>query len=163
MALQKRGGLRSTSHLGNNAADNGQRASSVSLKHALNSREPTNWLKPREPDRNPSQTTLSSDRSVDQGWYQVRWSTNDGPCLIEMSKSPFHLFLVALSVLPSPLFAHPPPVVAVAVVVPLGREKEPRENSGEIETGERRGQLVRVKLELSCEGERGESKEKQLV
>ncbi|KAI4482529.1 hypothetical protein M0804_008382 [Polistes exclamans] len=45
---QKRGGLRSTSHLGNNASDNGQRASGVSLKHALNSREPTNWLKRRE-------------------------------------------------------------------------------------------------------------------
>ncbi|KAL2715420.1 hypothetical protein V1478_015118 [Vespula squamosa] len=43
-----RGGLRSTSHLGNNASDNGQRASGVSLKHALNSREPTNWLKRRE-------------------------------------------------------------------------------------------------------------------
>lgn len=50
--VQKRGGLRSTSHLCNNGADNGQRASSVSLKHALNSREPTNWLKPREPGRN---------------------------------------------------------------------------------------------------------------
>jgi len=42
---------RPTSHLCNNGADNGQRASSVSLKHALNSREPTNWLKPREPGR----------------------------------------------------------------------------------------------------------------
>lgn len=47
-SYKSRRGLRSTSHLCNNGADNGQRASSVSLKHALNSREPTNWLKPRE-------------------------------------------------------------------------------------------------------------------
>ncbi|KAL2736322.1 hypothetical protein V1477_012831 [Vespula maculifrons] len=36
------------SEASNNASDNGQRASGVSLKHALNSREPTNWLKRRE-------------------------------------------------------------------------------------------------------------------
>jgi len=54
--VQKRGGgvLRSTSHLRDNGTDNGQRASSVSLKHALNSVEPTNWLKLREFPRSAS-------------------------------------------------------------------------------------------------------------
>lgn len=75
--VQKRRGLRSTSHLCNNGADNGQRASSVSLKHALNSREPTNWLKPREPGRNQLSPS-SSIRTVNlfpPSWLSVE---NDG-------------------------------------------------------------------------------------
>ena len=84
VGLQKRGGLRSTSHLGNNAADNGQRASSVSLKHALNWREPTNWLKPREPgprtETHPKLVYSLELAASGQGVVGIRfgWSTNGG-------------------------------------------------------------------------------------
>lgn len=79
--VQKHEGLRSTSHLCNNGADNGQRASTVSLKHALNSREPTNWLKPREPGRNQ----LPLPRPLFFGGGRRS-------CLIETTKSLFDPF-----------------------------------------------------------------------
>lgn len=92
--VQKRRGLRSTSHLCNNGADNGQRASSVSLKHALNSREPTNWLKPREPGRNqlPPDSPLppSPPRSAPSTSFLSRALTVGGgqrSCLIETTES----------------------------------------------------------------------------
>lgn len=135
--VQKREGLRSTSHLCNNGADNGQRASSVSLKHALNSREPTNWLKPREPGRNqlplPRQSSSMDGAAVMSDW-------ND-----EKSVRPFPAF----------------------VVVRMAQEENGkgwRGSSGAERAWSKAGrQVARVKLELSCEGERGELKEKQLV
>lgn len=54
------------------------------------------------PDRNPSQTTPRP--LLDQGWYQVRLEYERRSCLIEMSKSPFLLFLRALP-RPSSLFS----------------------------------------------------------
>lgn len=61
--VQKRWDLRSTSHLCNNAADNGQRASSVSLKHALNSRG-ADELAETERERESGVYTGSNSRAL---------------------------------------------------------------------------------------------------
>lgn len=136
-------GLRSTSHLDNNATDNGQRASSVSLKHALNSRETQrigwNWER--------VQLTLWQN-SAARGWRS---------CLIEMSKS--QLLCYSFN-------ERRTPNIKKEGVERVRERKEKRERGNgknEIEGWSGSAERSGVKLELSCEGERGESKEKQLV
>ena len=78
-------GLWSTSHLGNNALDNGQRASTVSLKHALNSRESRrigwNWERPPTLELACSRMMVMSDWNVEKSALVLllRWERGGQP------------------------------------------------------------------------------------
>lgn len=147
---------RPTSHLCNNGADNGQRASSVSLKHALNSREPTNWLKPRElgqlsvhpfppPPLHPQfpiLTPLPSSRRPGEGRRS---------CLIETTKSP-----------PDPF----PACRSCCSVCVAQEEKRGRRGGGgsnENRTRNREDRSLGLNWNCHVRASEAESKEKQLV